>query len=64
MITRARDLTEWGELKRRSLGAERRDRYRRGHHEIVAALRARNVARAEKALLGHLERVRNNLLGR
>jgi DNA-binding FadR family transcriptional regulator len=64
MITRARDLTEWGELKRRSLSAERRDHYRREHHEIVAALQARNVATAEAALLGHLARVRRNLLGR
>jgi len=64
MITRARDLTEWGELKRRSLTAERRDHYRREHHEIVAALQARNVAKAEAALLEHLARVRSNLLGR
>jgi DNA-binding FadR family transcriptional regulator len=64
MITRARDLTEWGELKRRSLSAERRDQYRREHHVIVAALQARNVAKAEEALLRHLERVRSNLLGR
>jgi DNA-binding FadR family transcriptional regulator len=64
MITRARDLTEWGELKRRSLSAERREHYRREHHAIVAALQARDATRAEAALLGHLERVRNNLLGR
>lgn len=64
MVTRARDLTEWGELKRRSLSAERREHYRREHHEIVAALQARDVVKAEKALLGHLERVRSNLLGR
>ncbi len=64
MITRARDLTEWGELKRRSLSAERREHYRRDHHAIVAALQARDAARAEAALLGHLERVRSNLLGR
>lgn len=64
MVTRARDLTEWGELKRRSLSAERREHYCREHHEIVAALQARDVVKAEKALLGHLERVRSNLLGR
>ncbi len=64
MITRARDLTAWGELKRRSLSAERRDHYRREHHAIVAALKARDAAAAETALLGHLERVRSNLLGR
>jgi DNA-binding FadR family transcriptional regulator len=64
MITRARDLTEWGDLKRRSLSAERREHYRREHHEIVAALKERNAARAEAALLAHLRRVRSNLLGR
>lgn len=64
MITRARDFVEWGELKRRSLSAERRDHYRREHREIVAALKARDVERAEAALLGHLQRVRDNLLGR
>lgn len=64
MITRARDFVEWGELKRRSLSAERRDHYRREHHEIVAALKSRDVERAEAALLGHLQRVRDNLLGR
>lgn len=64
MITRARDLTEWGELKRRSLTAERRDHYRREHHLIVAALQARDATKAEAALLVHLQRVRDNLLGR
>lgn len=64
MITRARDLTEWGELKRRSLSAERRDHYRREHHLIVAALKARDAAKAEAALLDHLQCVRDNLLGR
>ena len=64
MITRARDLTAWGELKRRSLSAERREHYRREHHAIVMALQARDAIAAERALLGHLERVRSNLLGR
>ena len=64
MITRARDLTAWGELKRRSLSAERRDHYRREHHAIVAALKARDAQAAEQALVGHLDRVCSNLLGR
>lgn len=64
MITRARDLTAWGELKRRTLTAERRNHYRREHHAIVAALQARDIVKAEAALLEHLERVRSNLLGR
>jgi DNA-binding FadR family transcriptional regulator len=62
-ITRARDQADWGELKRRSLTAERRDHYREEHRRIVAALRARDASGAEAALLDHLRRVRQNLLG-
>jgi DNA-binding FadR family transcriptional regulator len=62
-ITRARDQADWGELKRRSLNAERRDIYREEHRRIVAALRARDSHTAETALLDHLRRVRQNLLG-
>ena len=64
MITQARDLTAWGELKRRSLSSERREHYRREHRTIVDALKARDAAKAEKALIVHLSRVRSNLLGR
>jgi DNA-binding FadR family transcriptional regulator len=62
-ITRARDQADWGELKRRSLTAERRDHYREEHRRIVAALRARDAQSAEMALIDHLRRVRHNLLG-
>jgi DNA-binding FadR family transcriptional regulator len=63
VITRARDQADWGELKRRSLTTERRDHYREEHRRIVAALRARDAKDAEIAVLGHLRRVRQNLLG-
>jgi DNA-binding FadR family transcriptional regulator len=62
-ITRTRDQADWGELKRRSLTAERRNHYREDHRRIVAALRARDAQSAETALLDHLRRVRQNLLG-
>ena len=62
-ITGAREHTEWGELKRLSITAERRDAYRLEHREIVAALRARDGKAAEAALTQHLLRVRRNLLG-
>lgn len=62
-ITGARELAEWGELKRLSITAERRDAYRREHREIVTALRARDGRAAEAALGAHLLRVRRNLLG-
>jgi DNA-binding FadR family transcriptional regulator len=62
-ITRARDQADWGELKRRSLTAERRDLYRAQHRRIVSALRARDGGRAEAELVAHLRTVRDNLLG-
>ncbi len=62
-ITRARDQADWGELKRRSLTPERRDIYREQHRRIVAALRARDGARAEAELVAHLKSVRDDLLG-
>ncbi|HEY9216350.1 MAG TPA: FCD domain-containing protein [Ancylobacter sp.] len=62
-ITSAREHTEWGELKRLSITAERRDAYRLEHREIVTALRARDGRAAEAALTAHLLRVRRNLLG-
>ncbi len=62
-ITLARDLAEWGELKRRSVTEERRRQYEIEHREIVAALQARDATLAETALLRHLVSVRRNLLG-
>jgi DNA-binding FadR family transcriptional regulator len=62
-ITRARDHADWGELKRRSLTAERRARYQQEHRAIVGALRARDAGAAEAGLLSHLQGVRLNLLG-
>lgn len=61
-ITQARDQAEWGDLKRRSITAERRDLYREDHREIVAALRARDARAGEAAMTRHLVRVRENLL--
>jgi DNA-binding FadR family transcriptional regulator len=62
-VTAARDQTEWGELKRRSINPERRASYQDEHRAIVAALRTRDAARAEEAIAQHLEHVRRNLLG-
>ncbi len=62
LISRARDGSEWGELKRRSLTPERRAIYQAEHEEIVAALRRRDSAAAEAALRAHLLRIRKNLL--
>ena len=62
MISRARDGSEWGELKRRSLTPDRRAAYHAEHEAIVAALRRRDAQAAEAALRGHLLRIRENLL--
>ena len=62
-ITRTREQANWGELKQRSLTYERRVRYQEEHGRIVAALRARDAARAEAELLEHLVGVRQHLLG-
>jgi DNA-binding FadR family transcriptional regulator len=62
MISRARDGSEWGELKRRSLTPERRAVYQAQHEEIVSALRRRDAGAAEAAMRAHLLRIRENLL--
>ena len=52
----------WGDLKRRSALAARRDEYRRDHGEIVTALRLRDADRATAAMRTHLTRVSRHLL--
>lgn len=62
-VTEARDRTEWGDLKRRSINAVRRQTYEADHRVIVAALRARDSMAAERAIEDHLKTVRSNLFG-
>jgi len=62
-IERARHGRVWGDLKRRSATAARRNEYRRDHQEIVAALRIRDADRATVAMRTHLARVSRHLLG-
>jgi GntR family uxuAB operon transcriptional repressor len=62
-IERARHGRVWGDLKRRSATAARRDEYRRDHEEIVAALRMRDADQATAAMRTHLARVSAHLLG-
>ena len=59
----ARHGRMWGDLKRRSASADRRDEYRRDHEEIVAALRLRDADQATIAMRTHLARVSRHLLG-
>ncbi len=60
-IEAARHGHMWGDLKRRSASAERRKMYQAYHHEIVAALRARDAGEAVKAMRAHLARVSDHL---
>ena len=70
-VERARHGRVWGDLKRRSATAARRNEYRRDHEsahrrdheEIVAALRTRDADRATAAMRTHLARVSRHLLG-
>ena len=62
-VERARHGRMWGDLKRRSATAARRDEYRRDHEEIVTALRLRDADRATTAMRTHLARVSRHLLG-
>ena len=62
-VERARHGRVWGDLKRRSATAARRDEYRRDHEEIVTALRLRDAERATAAMRAHLARVSGHLLG-
>ena len=62
-VERARHGRVWGDLKRRSATAARRDEYRQDHQEIVTALRLRDADQATAAMRNHLARVSRHLLG-
>ena len=64
LMNQARAQGEWGMLKRRSVTSERRAAYQQEHRQLVAALRARDLARAPECTRGHLQHVQRNLLGR
>ena len=61
VIETARHGQVWGDLKRRSASPERRQEYQIDHHELVAALQARDPARAMEAMRLHLARVSGHL---
>jgi DNA-binding FadR family transcriptional regulator len=62
-VTSARNLTEWGELKRRNATKERRAEREAEHRALFEALYARDAVKAEAALTEHLKKVSRNLLG-
>lgn len=63
IVTLSRDTAEWGELKKGSITAERRELYCQEHAKVFDALQARNARLAEKAIETHLVTVRQNLFG-
>ncbi|UZD55982.1 FadR/GntR family transcriptional regulator [Caldimonas aquatica] len=63
LMNEVRSQDVWGQLKRRSLTAERRAAYQAEHRRLVAALKDRDAALARQLTLEHLLHVRRNLLG-
>jgi DNA-binding FadR family transcriptional regulator len=61
LIEQARHGQVWGDLKRRSASAERRNEYQADHRALVDALRARDSGRAVEAMRLHLARVQGHL---
>ena len=52
----------WGQLKESAVTPEKMSDYSDQHYDCIRAIEARNVAEAERAMTGHLERVRDDLL--
>jgi DNA-binding FadR family transcriptional regulator len=63
LMSKVRDHSEWGLLKKKSASAERRAAYQQEHWNILAQLRQRDVETARAALLAHLVHVRRNMFG-
>jgi len=63
MVTQARENSEWGVLKKKSVSPERRVRYQQEHRALVNALKQRDAQEARRILSEHLINIRKNLLG-
>jgi DNA-binding FadR family transcriptional regulator len=63
VITTARTLTEWGEMKRRSSTPERRALRQMEHREMFDALIARDAEAARQKIEQHLGKINYELLG-
>jgi len=62
MVTAARNIAEWGALKRRNATRERRAEREAEHKAIFEALQSRDAAAAQQAFDLHLHKVKRNLL--
>lgn len=63
LMSKVRDHSEWGLLKKKTASAERRAAYQTEHWDILAQLRQRDVETARAALVAHLVHVRRNMFG-
>ncbi|OYV24675.1 MAG: hypothetical protein B7W99_01055 [Rhodospirillales bacterium 20-58-10] len=63
LMSKVRDQSEWGLLKKKSATPERRAAYQREHWTILGELRQREVETARQALFNHLVHVRRNMFG-
>lgn len=63
LMNRARQTSQWGQLKERTLSAARREVSTAEHERILEALRRRDVEAARACIVEHLLGVRRNLLG-
>ena len=59
-----RNQAPWFEMKKRSFSEERRLTYCAEHQAVLDALLSRDPDAARQAMLGHLQTVQRNLLGR
>lgn len=62
VITEARQLTEWGNLRKKTLTKEVKSNYIKQHESILLAIKDRSPEQAAQAMKAHLQTVRKNLL--
>jgi len=63
LVTEARNTSEWGALKRRTLTEETRAAYQADHERILDALLQRDIEAGEQAIRDHLVSIRTAMLG-
>lgn len=63
VITAAREQTEWGQLRKKTLTSDIRLLYIEQHKEIIKAIKNRDPEKAAQAMRLHLTAVRNNIMG-
>lgn len=64
LVTKAQQHPAWSDISRRPIAAPLRREYQAEHDAIVAALKARNVEAARRAIYNHLRHARRTLIER